>query len=283
MQTVGGSMTMGNRNRGGNEMIFQPPSIEEKIGKLRNDLFTNGNAQKHYRRQLNGARTEKRRLALTKRLEAAQRNGVKIAAKIAKLEQEKEQEMRAAIVEEVAADTASEKWPFRANVKLRFGDKTYARGSVIPNDVLTGSANADHLIRNGHVRRIPPPTAKPTPKPEQIRHGVSQAAIAGKMGSARAIPLTALHRARTRLREIAEARHIPRRSAIDMLIAENGDLVAQAGTELSLRRRKVRLGAWGSGGGTEVEVGQGSPNVRRVCHDLYDQLCRDSDDDGETV
>jgi hypothetical protein len=93
-----------------------------------------------------------------------------IERRIRKWETESEQKetpMRSAVVEN-AAPAISNEWPWRVwSSSLRFGDVTYARGTIVPDDVLKACANADHLIRNGYIRRMAalPGKQRKTPAP----------------------------------------------------------------------------------------------------------------------
>jgi hypothetical protein len=59
--------------------------------------------------------------------------------------------------------TNDEQYPWRAQRQLRFGDRVYRRGEVVPDDIVNASLNVVHLINGGHIRRMPAPVSTPIP------------------------------------------------------------------------------------------------------------------------
>jgi hypothetical protein len=134
---------------------------------LRQRQSVNEAHQARFRRRLTNAISAKSRRLYGQRLAASVRNGEKLALAIERrlAELETKQLEQPKVVAAAPAPTVTpSQWPWRANITLRFGDVTYARGCVIPDELLAASFNADHLIRNGHVKRVPPQPAK-QPKP----------------------------------------------------------------------------------------------------------------------
>ena len=64
-------------------------------------------------------------------------------------------------VEEVTPAPVKEELPWRVALgSLRFGDRMYARGSVVPDDLVEACANGQRLIQSGYLRRLPAARAK---------------------------------------------------------------------------------------------------------------------------
>jgi len=248
-------------------MKRKPTKPLESLADLRHALESNERGQQQWAAKHARARSEKWKEVCALRLAATLRQHERIAQRIERLElgmpeRRKGHAMRAGLVEVPVVETAAP-WPWRANVSLRFGDRLFARGSIIPDAVLAASFNADHLVRNGHVRRVPPSPPKQAKFAKNEKTAVS------------AVP-TALARAKARVHAVALERGIGRRAAIDVVAHLDGDLMVRASGERAVMRRRLKLGAWGSGGGSEVEVGEGSgATVRRPVDDFYDFLCSD--------
>jgi hypothetical protein len=169
---------------------------------------------------------------------------------------EKETVMRAGIVDDAPA--ISKEWPWRAWTTLNIGGTKYARGSVIPDDVLTACANCDHLVRNGYVRRMAALPGKQVKTPAPVTLAIPRQA---------SDPIAECQKV---LREASKKRGITKREALDVV---NQDLVERAIRAIGEQSRTVKTGAWGSGNPTEQQTGVGT--VRRIVDDAYDVLCAD--------
>jgi hypothetical protein len=81
--------------------------------------------------------------------------------KISRLQREEEQMRRTAIDEEPV--TNSPEFPWRAQKRLTFGDRTYNRGDVVDDAIVNASANVVALINGGWIRRTSAPVSAPIP------------------------------------------------------------------------------------------------------------------------
>jgi hypothetical protein len=146
--------------------------------------------------------------------------------------------------------------PWRATRQLRFADKVYQRGAVIPDEVVNACMNVAALIDGGHIRRLP---ASPTPAPRPVfqPRQVTQ------------LPDDPVATARKALDEMAARRGCTRRDAVDLIPS---DILLRAIKHIGEITGEVETGAWGGG---KMRTPNGIGNHRRISDHAVDVLCAD--------
>jgi hypothetical protein len=146
--------------------------------------------------------------------------------------------------------------PWRACRQLRFADKTYQRGAVIPDEIVNASLNVAALIAGRHIARLPA-SPSPAPRPPFQPRQVTQ------------LPDDPVAICRKALSEMAERRGCTRRDAVDLIPS---DILLRAIKAIGEITGTVEAGAWGGG---KMLTPNGIGNHRRISDHAVDVLCAD--------
>jgi hypothetical protein len=139
------------------------------------------------------------------------------------LRQQRQENMRR--IEDDAV-TNSPEHPWRVTKgPLRFGDKVYHRGAVVPDEIVDAALNVARLIEGGHIRRLPAP--KSTPIPAAVKK------LAENPHTVK--PRDIVAEAKAAIQKVSRERGITPERAIDLV---PGDLVPRAVSFIAARDGK---------------------------------------------
>jgi hypothetical protein len=166
---------------------------------------------------------------------------------------------------EYTAPAAQSSWPWVCWVPLTFGTVRYARGEIVPLEVLEASPNFDRLVHGGYVRQRSP-SARP------LKRVAAPPPIVVTVPP----PIDHVAECRAALRRAAAERGCTLRTALDLV---DRGLLNRAVSQIAEMPRKARANGMTEGGFTTVASGRGT--MRRITDDAYDVLCAAEPSTGE--